>query len=169
MLAIGAWHGARWSYLLFGLIHAVYLIVSAFTLRRRDRLFKNAPPAIVTARKVLAPLLVFHLILIPFVFFRASSVSDGFFILTHLLPTGGLAHSIDGLHGMGLTDGHLGIVGFLGIPVMEAVHLTRQSGQLQRVLAWSPPWLRWGMYYATVLIIVVVGQTETRTFIYENF
>jgi D-alanyl-lipoteichoic acid acyltransferase DltB (MBOAT superfamily) len=169
MLAIGAWHGARWTYLLFGLIHAVFIIVSAFTLRRRDRLFKNAPRVVVTARKILGPLLVFHLVLVSLIFFRASSIPAGFFFLTHLVPTGGLAHSIEGLHGMGLTDGHLGIVGFLGIPVMELIHLTRQSGQLRRFLDWSPLWLRWGIYYAAVLVTFVLGQTETRTFIYANF
>jgi len=33
---VGIWHGAKWGYLLFGVFHGFYSIVSAFTLKKRN-------------------------------------------------------------------------------------------------------------------------------------
>jgi D-alanyl-lipoteichoic acid acyltransferase DltB (MBOAT superfamily) len=44
MLVIGAWHGGRWTYIVFGLLHATYMVVAEAWLfwRKKNRKRKGA-------------------------------------------------------------------------------------------------------------------------------
>ena len=86
MLTLGAWHGARWNYLIFGAIHGVFLTVSALTMQRRNRFFKKHK-GWVPLRKIAAPIITFHLVTLSFVFFRAETPAKAFTILHNLLQS----------------------------------------------------------------------------------
>ena len=86
MLTLGAWHGARWNYLIFGAIHGVFLTVSALTMQRRNRFFKKHK-GWVPFRKIAAPIITFHLVTLSFVFFRAETPAKAFTILHNLLQS----------------------------------------------------------------------------------
>jgi alginate O-acetyltransferase complex protein AlgI len=165
MLAVGLWHGARATAVTFGLINGVYMAVSAATLRGRNRFFK-ARPRLSGIRGIVGPLVTFHLVVLALAVFRSQTLSDAAFFLQHLIPIS--RSPAMGLRGLGLID-QLGYIGITFIPVMEAVHLARGTGALGRALTWSPTWLRWSFYYAAVLVVAVLGQSEVTKFIYAQF
>ena len=167
MVAVGIWHGAKWTFVAFGVLNGIYVAVSALTLRRRNRFFKTRT-GLAKWRVVLAPLVTFHLVVLAFVLFRANSLGDAIYFFRHLIPTQGAPGSAWGLRRMGLSD-QLGIVGFVGVPIMEAIHLARSSSRVRQAFELSPTVLRWAAYYAMVLLILLLGQSESRKFIYAQF
>jgi len=75
-LCSGLWHGANWTYVLWGLIHGLGQVAE----RAWDRRF---PPKKGKARwgRVL---LTFLFVCAAWIFFRADSISDAWYVLTHL-------------------------------------------------------------------------------------
>src|SRR5262249_54419143 len=68
MLAIGLWHGPRLTYVMFGLIHAAYLIGSSLTLRGRTKWLRSRP-LLRRAHAVVGPLVTFNMVVLSFVLF----------------------------------------------------------------------------------------------------
>lgn len=89
----GVWHGAGSQYLIFGLLHGVYIVVNhAMRIFRPAAKHATAPPAMLAwltqAAKVLA---VYVAALVAFAFFRAHSSGDAVHLLAGMV----------GLHGPG--------------------------------------------------------------------
>ena len=177
MLAIGVWHGASWTYVVFGLIHAGFLILSSFTLRRRKKLLQRSA-AWSNAHTVIGPLVTFHLVVASLVFFRASSVSDAWYVLQH--ACGGLVSAMmaTGHGGTAVAlwgDAHLNwtgadiVVAVVGVIVMESVHLLQRTETLPRLIVATPGWARWAAYYALGFAILLWGESGSRQFLYVRF
>ena len=84
-LVSGLWHGAAWTFVLWGALHAVYRIVSELTLKPRRRLLdkigvSESSFGVRTVRRIIT----FLLVLFAWLFFRANSVSDAFLLLAKL-------------------------------------------------------------------------------------
>lgn len=110
MTIIGIWHGAGAKFFIFGLLHASYLAIN-----HAWRLFgprRNYTGALKIAAHAASVLLTYLCIVIPFVFFRASSLGDALAMLGGLL----------GLHGLG--------PGF-PVPSFVSSHLGALAGTLQ--------------------------------------
>lgn len=82
MVISGFWHGAAWTFVVWGALHALYLSIERLT---------DWPKKIraIPGGGHLSVLIVFVLVLISWVFFRAESFSQAATILTHLVD---LAH-----------------------------------------------------------------------------
>ncbi len=77
-LVSGLWHGANWTFVVWGALHGTYLLVENVLKPLLDRL--NAAPLFRPVRVVFC----FVLVLIGWVFFRASDVHHGVFILNEI-------------------------------------------------------------------------------------
>ncbi len=81
MLLGGLWHGANWTFVVWGGIHGAMLAVNRLfsTLRRTELRSDNAGLLSVTAwaRRIV----VFHLVCIAWIFFRATSLGDALHLL----------------------------------------------------------------------------------------
>ena len=78
----GLWHGANYTFVIWGLLHGVFQIVGILTLKYRNafwqKLGKSPDGKLVTA---LRRLMTFVLVLFTWIFFRASSVSDALLLI----------------------------------------------------------------------------------------
>src|SRR5262249_21815591 len=81
----GLWHGANWTFVLWGTIHGIYMVVEEWFRRRRwalaDPRLQRRPWMAVAARTVQLGL-TFAVVCVAWVFFRAASVSDAWHVLT---------------------------------------------------------------------------------------
>jgi D-alanyl-lipoteichoic acid acyltransferase DltB (MBOAT superfamily) len=84
----GAWHGASWTYVLFGFVHGCYFIPLILTgamskkKKKQDKLLPSFP-------QFLRMMLTFTLASLAFVIFRSNTVSDAFIYfkqLVHFFP-----------------------------------------------------------------------------------
>lgn len=89
-LVSGLWHGANWTFVIWGLLNGFYLLAERWTENFRDRLAVRIGldrlPALRNFIKVAA---TFSLTSFAWIFFRAASVSDALYVVTHL--TSGLS------------------------------------------------------------------------------
>ncbi len=74
MLLSGLWHGAAWSFVIWGLYHGLLLLVHALARPRLARL--AALPGLRRIMPPLAWLLTLHLVIAGWVLFRARSLAD---------------------------------------------------------------------------------------------
>jgi alginate O-acetyltransferase complex protein AlgI len=172
MILIALWHGFRWTFVLFGVVHALYLSMDALTQRTRKRWYKNHRLANRITDWV-GPLVTFHLITIAFVFFRANSVAAVWAVFTHLFDGLGafseafrdvLDHSV---HSLFLLAG--------AWLMMECADALRRRFWLQPLLINMPRWGRWSVYSCTavsvlftVFLLLTSGQ-KSSPFLYAIF
>src|SRR5450755_2668434 len=87
----GLWHGANWTFVIWGFLHAIYLIVAQSTAPLTARLAAMlAVDRVPRLTAVCKTVVTFSLVTYAWIFFRANTVADAWFIATHLLPPGRL-------------------------------------------------------------------------------
>lgn len=166
----GLWHGAAWTYVLWGTLNGVYLVVGQLKAALLARVGLDlALPRVVqsafsTARACLSVALTFALICIGWIFFRAESLSEGWYILTHL------SHNWDpariGTEQFLMRQMPVAIGAILLLEVLQYVH-TRVS--LATLFARLATPLRWSAYASAVLGVVMFGVYRKTQFIYFQF
>ena len=89
-LVSGLWHGAAWTFVIWGALHGLYQIVGTLTYKRRNSLLKSVGlgEKSIPVRAV-RRLVTFALVSLGWIFFRANSISDVFTLFTRLFT----AHS----------------------------------------------------------------------------
>lgn len=103
-LVSGLWHGANWTFVIWGAVHGLYQIIGMLTRRSRDTLwgkvFKKGSESqvVVWGRRILT----FILVSFAWIFFRANTVSDAFTLIATMF-TGWSVGISDTLSGMGLS------------------------------------------------------------------
>lgn len=156
----GFWHGANWTFVVWGLLNALYFMPAMLRGTNRTNLDVVASgrrlPSLGEASAMLG---TFLLTLVAWVFFRAESVSDAISYLagicsrTLYAPPADLPMRLLGLVGLSL------VVEWAGR--MNA-HALANLG-----LNWPRP-VRWGLYY--VIILVTIGMAgKPNEFIYFQF
>jgi alginate O-acetyltransferase complex protein AlgI len=158
MLLGGIWHGAAWTFVIWGALHGAMLCLSKLTLPVRDRL---------ASRLGLAPWLVqsirmfvtFHLVCLSWVFFRANSVQDAFYLLSHLF------------HGWPriFVDEPTMAYGLFGVLVLLVVQVLQSHGSVRQVLERQALPVRWAVCAAVLFMIVLFGMDGNTQFIYFQF
>lgn len=86
MLIGGLWHGADWTFVLWGAIHGGYLVAERVVKEKWEGHELGLPPRLV---KVLQWFLVFNVVCLAWVFFRATSVDNAFAMLGRLFTSAG--------------------------------------------------------------------------------
>jgi len=165
MVAIGVWHGPSSTYLAFGVLNGVFMIVSALTLKKRKRFSQNRL-ALARVRRITAPVVTFHLIVFALIFFRAGSLTSAVEYVVHLLP-GAQSTGIP-LWRVGWLARTVGAQTLLAFAGIEAIEWARRTPEWSARFLSASPWVRWSVYYACIAMIVLSAQA-TRAFIYAQF
>jgi len=81
----GLWHGASWSFMIWGMFHGLALIVHREFVAFKEssekvKAFVDSKPG-----KILSMLLTFHAVCIGWVFFRVQDISQAFFVVKRML------------------------------------------------------------------------------------
>jgi len=176
-LLSGLWHGANWTYVIWGAIHGFYLIFGIITRTARNALAKllgaDRHPVL---RHILAMLITIQLTTFAWVFFRASNYAQAKFILARIL-TGGfhaLAHLPTLLQTLATLEidpiGNKFLQMTLWILIAAGlVHLFRKPGSITRNFDAQPTWVRWSAYYAVIFGILLLGVFGSQSFLYFQF
>lgn len=83
-LISGLWHGANWTYVIWGAIHMVYIIAQMFF--DRWNWFKKGNTTL--TGKIFYTLVVFNLVSLAWIFFRAESIDSAFAFIERLFSPG---------------------------------------------------------------------------------
>jgi alginate O-acetyltransferase complex protein AlgI len=163
--ASGLWHGANWTYVFWGLLNAFYLFAGSLTKDGRDRAFARIGlnEATVT-RRVIMWGSTFLLTCIGWIFFRATSMGDAWYIVTHLVVGWDISHIA--------TEQFLlrqFPVAIAAIAMLEAVELLRTRVSFSALVASLPLAPRWTVYAMAVFTTILFGVFRQTQFIYFQF
>src|SRR3954454_3531006 len=152
----GLWHGAAWTFVVWGLLHGSYLVIERVVRVS----FEHKPWANNTATRILAGIATYGAIFIAWVFFRASDVP----IAVRLL--GGMF----GRHANGnaiLSTRELLQVGIV-TAFMIAAHCALRDSNIETAVTRLPRWLV-STAWAFMACAIILTQGNSNAFIYFQF
>ena len=169
-LVSGLWHGANWTFVVWGALHGFYLIFALMTQKWRHR---------VAARigwlngKWVNRAVTFVLVDFAWIFFRANNIHDALYISGHIFS--GLPHVLSmALHRQsvfefyGLKVWELVLSGGL-ILLLEMIHRFQTRLDLAQLFKQSPVYGRFAVYIIGVLALVFLSPVTNKAFIYFQF
>ena len=175
----GLWHGANWTYVIWGGLNGFYLVFAIWSVEYRKEFCRKIKlTSFPKFYRILRLVITFHLICFSWIFFRANSLSDAFYIIRHLFSNlgGTLANManpsliIKSLlsQNIGLTFGEL-LIALFSIIIMEIVQKIGVKKKWQDVMGTKPIWIRWATIYAVFFAIILFGEFHANHFIYFQF
>lgn len=174
----GLWHGASWNFVIWGALHGAYLVLGLMTANLRESFAQAIGLArLLKVRAAVQWFITVHLAAFAWIFFRAVTFHDAWYVITHLpkLDIGIVVNNL-GTIGTGkrLLDIGIGMTDMLILAFSLAVLFTVEIWQKDRfdvraLLAEQPRWARWTLYYAFGLVLIVWGVFRLSSFIYFQF
>jgi len=154
----GLWHGANWTFIVWGALHGSYLVLGRIWNFQRERFGWPAAQHAGWLRRSVATIYVFHLVLIAWVFFRAPNLGSALTIVRRMLvPTGQV-----------FWDPILIQCGFGLVVVLACDALTRRLSYFDK-LDEFPIAVRWAYALSLLGSIVLLGIEKGSQFIYFQF
>ena len=163
----GLWHGANWTFLLWGLYHGILV---ALEVLGRARIASRLPHG--GFGYACSLICTFLLVTAGWVLFRASSLSDISYIVLHMLDfSRGFAALTDPSEGGILPQRVEFLLSFLLIALALFVDVLDERIGLMTYFATLPVLLRWLVYYFLVTCIILTSffSTAYEEFIYFQF
>ncbi len=168
-LVSGLWHGASWTYVIWGAINGFYLIFSLWTEKIREKITNFIKSnKLSSIHKPIQILVTFSLICIAWIFFRAKTFSDSIYILEHLFIGLDIKLFIKTISKFGLSNRDI-VIAFSSIFTLLAVDLVQRQGSIRNLLSEKPILIRWTAYYSLVASILFFGVFGKNQFIYFQF
>ena len=170
----GLWHGASWTFVIWGLIHALYQIIGHVTKRHRERLIHRIKidkfPKVLKIYKITV---TFTLVCFAWIFFRANNLYDAYYIITHLFIDIALWSKVNYwfiiMNNMGVSLFEASIV-IISIGWLIIIEWLNEKKPIQYLLMEKPFYIRWAFYYILLIFIITWGVFYNASeFIYFQF
>ncbi len=159
-LVSGFWHGANWTFLVWGGLNAVYFLPS-FILKRNRKFVDEIAGAnwLPSFREFIGIIITFSLTCFAWIFFRADNLTEATSYIQNMLSSSLL--SSPGNPNLTLTPLYLITVFHFAEWIFRKREVSLEALQTPRVL-------RWGIYYVLIYMIVYFSDSEI-SFIYFQF
>lgn len=172
-LISGLWHGANWTYIVWGALNGFYMIFSNGTAGSRKKFVEIVKiQKFPTLYKIIQVGITFGLVSFSWIFFRAQNMQEAFYIVSNLfnnlsnvLSLGGLKASISGFG----FDRYDYLIAIISILIMEIVQKLQRNESVSELFTKQKMWIRWPAYYALVFAIILFGVFGQSDFIYFQF
>lgn len=169
----GLWHGANWTFVMWGGLHGFYLIVEKITGPYIEKILEtlklNSKGFLFNVVNVVK---TFFLVCVGWVFFRANSMADALYALNHFWR--GLNNEAH----MTLLETNLNKIGF-GITSVRIsyfvvfflvlIQVFQRKGSFRDQLKKAPLLFRWLIWYLVLFMILIFGVIGNVEFIYFQF
>jgi hypothetical protein len=110
----------------------------------------------------------FFLFWFTLIIFRTKDLSDGFYVMTHLLTgLGNLHGSFKSLYDV-IPRYELMTV-LIAIAWMIFIEIVEKQEKMRRPFATQPILARWTIYYVLILFLIFFGEYNDQAFIYFQF
>jgi len=161
----GFWHGANWTFIIWGFLNALFIMPSIVLKTNRNnldivaegRLFPNI-------KEIFQLILTFSLACFAWIFFRSNSVTDAFEYIGRIFSTLGI--------GIGypykLLNGDIKVLIFILIMLIFEWFMREELHPLRKPFTNLPTFARWIVYFL-LAILVLLFAGEQAEFIYFQF
>ncbi len=165
-LVSGLWHGASWSFVIWGGLHGLGQIVE----KEWNRYF---PPR-KEKRSVIRVLCVFVFVCLAWIFFRANTFGDAVYVLTHLFegigdPVSYVRTGFDTFRNAGLMQSSDLQLAFIWIAVLLVHDFIELKQNAWEWLGRFGKPVRYTFYFALLFVILYSRQLGDYEFVYFQF
>ena len=160
----GFWHGANWTFIVWGALNAIYFLPLLLTNNNRNNIGTVARGKLLPDLKEISfMLLTFGLTVFAWIFFRAENIGHAISYISEILSPS--FFSIPKFAGM-----YNALITIILVGVFVLIEWFGREGQYaisNLGLKWKRP-IRYAMYYAILIAIIWFGGKEQQ-FIYSQF
>lgn len=172
-LVSGLWHGANWTFVIWGALHGTYLIIALALTNPKKQFSSLIQKQSKSFNKLLDVTITFILVAFAWIFFRANNLDDAIYIISNLFVNYNEILNLSELRtqfrGLGLFQEDL-IKCFLLILALFLYSSYERSGNVWEKLQEKPKWIRWSIYYILVYsILFIAPHSNVNNFIYFQF
>ena len=168
-LLSGFWHGANWTFIVWGALNAVYFLPLLLLSRNRSNLDTVAAGRLIPSFKdVLSIGITFSLTVFAWIFFRAETLTHATTYIGSMLS--GMSSPSTFVDFLNFFPANTGFAFPLFIALfffMEWIGRSQPYAIANVGLKWPKP-VRWSLYYSIGIIIILYGGYE-QEFIYFQF
>jgi alginate O-acetyltransferase complex protein AlgI len=162
-LVSGFWHGANWTFIIWGLLHALYIMPSIIFKTNRNNLDIVAQGNYLPSLKeFFQMMLTFSLAVLAWIFFRSTSLEQAVNYISDMFSWSLLAMPTK------LPDNYNTFFMLAFFLVIEWLGREQPFALSKLGLQWKRP-IRWTFYYALVIIIFYCVDSKEQQFIYFQF
>jgi D-alanyl-lipoteichoic acid acyltransferase DltB (MBOAT superfamily) len=163
----GLWHGAAWTFVIWGALHGFYMVAGEVTRNGRARLVSALRLENSRVFQLIQIFITLNLVMLGWVFFRAKSLATAWYVVRHMYVPARVT-VFDLTYGLGLEQFQAGVA-FVLILLLIAVDyvLERRPHAIGRL--WQARPLRWATYVGAAYTLVFFGVWERIEFIYFQF
>ena len=156
-LLSGLWHGANWTFIIWGAAHGSIVVIERWTNFSKT-----------SFSKYFGILYTFTLVSILWVFFRAENIAQAFEILSNAVHFPQTSLGVQ-FRGLGLNAMDLFLAGIF-IALLFAHDFLVTKTNIYEWVQKRNTFLRWGIYYALVVVVIFYSVNDgTKNFIYFQF
>ena len=161
VILIGVWHGAQWGYLLFGIWHSLFLVLTASVEKGRKSFEKKHNLKGKWYYKNIRRLITFIIVTIGLVIFRTETLSD----LTDIIMQSG--KGFGPLFTNGLLE--IGSFGLFSILLLIFKEMKDENGWNIHMLHSRKTWVRLASMALLLAYVLFTGELNGSSFIYFQF
>ena len=159
----GLWHGAAWTFIIYGVLHAIGLTVEYFLTPLRTKMKSTLPSVFY---KYLGIAITFHFFLFTLIIFKSDSIGEAFSIIQSFTKVNGSQFGwyLFGDNKIEFLVAFIGVFALLIMEFWQSKTDTYLSFHLK-----LPAVFRWSTYSLMILILVYFGVFKTTEFVYAQF
>ncbi len=169
----GLWHGAAMTFIIWGAIHGIILIIEKLIANKKTKIFeilnlsKNN-----LSNHIFFGLITFSIVCLAWIFFRSNSLPDAFIILNGIFTNFNISEIfLKETYLIGIKQNEFQIL-LLAIVVMCFIEIRHKKKSIITFLDHQSVIFRWGCYFISIMSIIIFGIYGPRNiqeFIYFQF
>ena len=167
-LVSGLWHGANWTFIIWGGLHGVYLIIEAVLSRKGISVTAESPGY----KRMAGWIITMTLVVFGWVFFRAQNLDTAIHLIKSSFALGGngLGVNVDLGCGSAFLNKIELLLCFTVIGFLFVVNWYERRGNISVFLGQLRPMFRWGVYFLLTMGILFTANFSSKAdFIYFQF
>lgn len=159
---VGIWHGANFTFVILGLLQGAAIVYEFYTKRYRLKLASRLPKSVVNT---LSRIIVFLFIAFSMVFFFANSVTDAFYLISHLFSNFHI--NAETVHF--ISDKLEFLLALFFFVILLIIEMVNEKGKdLLSIYLKQPAWFR-SSGYIVCLLLICLFYSGVHAFYYMRF
>ncbi|NER16163.1 MBOAT family O-acyltransferase [Spongiivirga citrea] len=159
----GLWHGANWTFVVWGVLCGLFLLFEQGTNKLRNRILDKSPiPISKHIRQFLWGFVTLHYLAFTMIFFRSSSIYNALVYIKSMFDIRAFYFNIT-------NDIVEIIISILLILLVQAIHFYKGNDKIYELFSSKKIAIRWSLYVVCIAAMVLLAFNRQNSFIYFQF
>ena len=171
----GIWHGAGWSYIIWGVLNGFFLVFAKKTAKKRRKLAKSNPfYKNRTVKHIIQSAIVYVLFTVTLIFFRLTDITAALSVFAGMFKGWtsvlNIPYMISILKSIGIGTVS-GLLLVFNMALLLVVELKEEKGKthISEIIRNMKPAGRISVYYGLLILIILFGNMARSSYIYNAF